>query len=117
MTGAIRIACKENGRVFIIEHVVPGPAEPHFSKLFDIQMMCWGTGRERTEDEYAELLQAAGWTHIGSWYPSERKIGIIEGGAVYRQGRGRGTPAARLLPEESRRSSNGLVRPMVRARD
>ena len=78
----IRKAAPENGRVFIIEHVVPGPTEPHFSKLFDIQMMCWGTGRERTEDEYAGLLQAAGWTPFGSWYPRERTIGIIEGGAV-----------------------------------
>jgi hypothetical protein len=78
----IHKAAPEKGRVFIIEHVVPGPTEPHFSKLFDIQMMCWGTGRERTEDEYAGLLQAAGWTHFGSWYPRERTIGIIEGGAV-----------------------------------
>jgi hypothetical protein len=78
----IREAAPKNGRVFIIEHVVPGPTEPHFSKLYDIQMMCWGTGRERTEDEYAGLLHAAGWRHFGSWYPSERTIGIIEGGAV-----------------------------------
>jgi hypothetical protein len=45
-------------------------------------MMCWGAGRERTEDEYARLLQAAGWTHLGSWYPRERTIGIVEGGAA-----------------------------------
>ena len=78
----IRKAAPENGRVLIIEHVVPGRTEPHFSKLFDIQMTCWGTGRERTEDEYAGLLQAAGWSRFGSWYPRERTIGIIEGRAV-----------------------------------
>ena len=49
------------GQVFIAEHVVPGPAEPHFSKLFDIHMMCWGTGRERTAEEYAALLSTSGW--------------------------------------------------------
>ena len=34
-------------RVFTADYVVPGPEEPHFSKLFDIHMICWGTGRER----------------------------------------------------------------------
>jgi hypothetical protein len=49
------------GRVFVAEFVVPGPEEPHFSKLLDIHMICWGTGRDRTAGEYAELLAAAGW--------------------------------------------------------
>jgi len=67
------------GKVFIIEHVVPGPNEPHFSKLFDIHMMCWGAGRERTEGEYARLLEAAGWKYHRTWYPNDRTIGIVEG--------------------------------------
>jgi hypothetical protein len=33
---------------------VPGPAEPHFAKLFDIHMMLV-SGRQRTSAEYAEL--------------------------------------------------------------
>jgi hypothetical protein len=40
----IRRAASDKGRVFIIEHIVPGPSEPHFAKLFDIHMMCWGAG-------------------------------------------------------------------------
>lgn len=75
----IRRAVSANGRVFIIEHIVPGPDTPHFAKLFDMHMMCWGTGRERTEGEYADLLEAAGWKCAGSWYPSNRLIGVIEG--------------------------------------
>jgi hypothetical protein len=75
----IRVAAPDRGRVFIIEHVVPDPDTPHFAKLFDIHMMCWGTGRERTEDEYARLLEAAGWKWGGSWYPSNRLMGVIEG--------------------------------------
>ena len=57
----IRRAVIRGGRLFVAEHVVPGPAEPHFSKLFDIHMMCWGTGRERTSEEYAGLFRASGW--------------------------------------------------------
>jgi hypothetical protein len=71
-----------NGKIFIIEHVVTGPNEPHFAKLFDIHMMCWGTGRERTEGEYAGLLEAAGWKYHRAWYPIDRTIGIIEGREV-----------------------------------
>jgi hypothetical protein len=75
----IGAAAQDRGRVFIIEHVVPDPDTPHFAKLFDIHMMCWGTGRERTEAEYARLLGAAGWKWVRSWYPSSRLMGVIEG--------------------------------------
>jgi hypothetical protein len=51
------------GTVFIAEHIVPGPEKPHFSKLFDIHMMCVASGRERTAEEYADLLKRAGWKH------------------------------------------------------
>jgi hypothetical protein len=47
--------------VFITEHVVQAPDVPHFAKLFDLHMMCCGTGRERTDAEYAELLCRARW--------------------------------------------------------
>jgi hypothetical protein len=59
----LRRAARGPARLYIIEHVVPGPNEPHFAKLFDIHMMCWGTGRERTAAEYAELIAAAGWRY------------------------------------------------------
>jgi hypothetical protein len=72
-------AVSGGGRVLIVEHIVPGPSQPHFAKLSDIQMMCGTTGRERTEDEYVRLLEAAGWKHNRTWYPVDRMIGIIEG--------------------------------------
>jgi O-methyltransferase domain/Dimerisation domain len=75
----MRTTALGEGRVFIIEQVVPGPETPHFAKLFDIHMMCWGTGRERTEGEYARLLEAAGWKYAKPWYPSNRLLGIVEG--------------------------------------
>ena len=57
--GTIRRRAKPNGRVFIIEHIVPGPSESHFSKLFDIHMMCATGGQERTKEEYTDLLGSA----------------------------------------------------------
>jgi hypothetical protein len=79
LTNLRKSAPSAEARVFVVEHVVPANGVPHFSKLFDIHMMCWGTGRERTEEEYATLLERAGWTPIGSHYPANRLIGVIEG--------------------------------------
>jgi hypothetical protein len=75
----IHRSAAENGRVFIIEHLIPEPSTPHFAKLFDIHMMCWGTGRERTPAEYAALLEQAGWTYRKTWYPPSGMMGIVEG--------------------------------------
>jgi hypothetical protein len=74
-----RNAAPSGGAVFVIEHVVPGPETSHFSKLFDIHMMCWGTGRERTTEEYAALLERAGWRYVKTSYPASRMIGVVEG--------------------------------------
>ena len=70
-------AANPGGRIFLVEHVIPGPGTFHFSKLFDIHMMCWGTGRERTEEEYAALLQKAGWEYRKPCYPASHAIGVI----------------------------------------
>ena len=75
----IRRAAAGPARVFIMEHVVPGHDEPHFAKLFDIHMMCWGTGRERTDAEYTELLRRAGWRKVASHHAPNSIIGVIEG--------------------------------------
>ena len=75
----IRKAAAASARVLIVEHIVPGPGVPHFAKLFDIHMMCWGTGQERTEAEYVRLLERAGWKPAGSLYPANRQMGVITG--------------------------------------
>jgi DNA-binding PadR family transcriptional regulator len=75
----IERASPAGGRVLIIEHVVPGPETPHFSKLFDIHMMCALTGRERTGKEYAVLLGRAGLEYVQTHYPPSKTIGVIEG--------------------------------------
>ncbi|HEX7208262.1 MAG TPA: methyltransferase [Nitrososphaeraceae archaeon] len=69
----------DSGRVFIVEHLVPDPNTSHFSKLFDMHMMCWGSGRERTVEEYSALLQQSGWNYVQTFYPKNGLIGIVEG--------------------------------------
>jgi len=72
-------AASENGRILIAEHLVPGPEEPHFSKLFDIHMMCVATGKERTVEEYVDLLKKTGWNHANAFHSQSGLMGIIEG--------------------------------------
>jgi len=72
-------ASTPGGRVFIVEHVIPDPETSHFAKLFDIHMMCWGTGRERTQEEYAALLEKAGWKYVATWFPASHAMGVVEG--------------------------------------
>jgi hypothetical protein len=74
----IQRAAPAKARLFIAEHVVPGPETPHFSKLFDIHMLCALTGKERTEEEYTELLKQAGFRHVRTYYPQSRIMGVIE---------------------------------------
>jgi hypothetical protein len=42
--------------------VVPEGNDPSMSKLFDMFMMIFPDGRERTEAEYRKLLSAGGFT-------------------------------------------------------
>lgn len=65
-------------RVFIVEHVIPQSGEPDMAALFDMHMMCWGTGRERTVDEYQALLDRSGWRLAATRYPNSGAIGVIE---------------------------------------
>jgi hypothetical protein len=57
---AIRQAMPQHGRVLIIETIVPPTPEPHLSKELDIVMMVLPGGKERTKEEYADLVAKAG---------------------------------------------------------
>ncbi len=78
----IRQRVRKNGRVFIAEHIIPGTSQAHFAKVYDIHMMCWGSGCERTEEQYVDLLTRSGWTLDKSYYPSGRLMGVVVGVAV-----------------------------------
>ena len=67
------------GRAFIVEHVIAASGHSDFASLFDMHMMCWGIGRERTAQEYEHLLRRAGWSPAAIWSTSTGAIGIIEG--------------------------------------
>ncbi|NMH99980.1 methyltransferase [Pseudonocardia sp. K10HN5] len=55
-----RRAMGRDGRLLLIEWVVPTGDTPHPSKFLDLAMLFVYGGRERTEEEYVGLLGAAG---------------------------------------------------------
>jgi len=58
---AIRRAIPATGRLLIIDAVLPAGDTPHFGKLLDLAMMAMLTGHERTQPEFSDLLDAAGF--------------------------------------------------------
>lgn len=54
-----RKAMASNGRLLIVDMIVPETASPSFSKLLDLNMMVMTGGRERTKGEFHALLDAA----------------------------------------------------------
>ena len=51
----------ENGRVLVVDMVVPRNGAKCFSKLLDLNMLVMTGGRERTEAEFRTLLDASGY--------------------------------------------------------
>jgi hypothetical protein len=77
-----RKAVVGSGRLFVADFIVPGPDQPDFSKLFDIHMICWGTGRERTAAEYADLMASTGWRYDATYRAQGAFLGVVAATAV-----------------------------------
>jgi hypothetical protein len=67
----------ENGKILILEMVVPEGNEPSPSKMMDINMLVMEGGKERTEKEYRDLLAAAGFRLI-CIVPTHSPLSIVE---------------------------------------
>ncbi|HEX4949147.1 MAG TPA: methyltransferase [Blastocatellia bacterium] len=73
----IHRAMLENGKLLLVEMVVPPGNEMHFAKLIDINMLVMTGGCERTETEYKELLAQAGFK-LTRIVPTEGPASVIE---------------------------------------
>lgn len=73
----IHAAMNGDGRVLIVETVVPEGNEPHYSKLLDLEMLISPGGAERTAAEYRELLARAGF-ELTRIVPTKSPFSIIE---------------------------------------
>lgn len=67
----------QNGRVIIVDCVIPEGNEPDFSKFFDLNMMVMTGGKERTVKEFDQLLAAADLRFLRV-IPTELPTSLIE---------------------------------------
>jgi hypothetical protein len=72
---------KPNGRLILLEMVVPPGDQPHPVKVIDIEMLFFPGGRERTEGEYRELLAKAGF-RLTRIIPTKSPFSVIEAEAA-----------------------------------
>jgi hypothetical protein len=65
------------GRVLIIEMVLPNDDTPHPGKIFDMMMLVLPGGQERTENEYRDLLRKADF-RLSRIMPTDSEVSIVE---------------------------------------
>ena len=70
-------AMKADGRLLIIEMVLPPGDTPHLGKIMDMVMLVIPGGQERTEAEYGALLGKAGFRLVGV-VPTESAVSLVE---------------------------------------
>jgi hypothetical protein len=75
--GHCRRAIKPDGRVLIVETVLPTGDTPHQGKVQDMVMLVVPGGQERTEAEYSALLDKAGF-RLTRVVPTESVVSIVE---------------------------------------
>jgi hypothetical protein len=75
--GNCRRAMKPDSRLLLIEMVLPPGNAPHPGKMLDIMMLVGPGGRERTEQEYRDLLAKAGFL-LTRVVPTESAVSVIE---------------------------------------
>ncbi len=73
----IHSVMNEDGKVLIIEMVVPEGNEPSPSKMMDVQMLIATGGKERTEVEYRTLLESSGF-RLTRIIPTRSPFSIVE---------------------------------------
>lgn len=75
--GRCRKAMKPDGRLLIVEMVLPPGDAPHPGKILDMVMLALIGGQERTETEYASLLHKAGF-RLSRVVATQSPVSVVE---------------------------------------
>lgn len=75
--GHCRNVITPDGRLLIVETVLPTGDTPHQGKVQDMVMLVIPGGQERTEAEYASLLSKAGF-RLSRVVPTESVVSVVE---------------------------------------
>ena len=79
--GHCRKVIPANGKLLIVDCVVPDGNTPSPSKEYDITMLTGPGGQERTEAQFSSLLKASGF-ELKSIIPTTTMISVVEGKPV-----------------------------------
>ncbi|RPJ09030.1 MAG: methyltransferase, partial [Deltaproteobacteria bacterium] len=71
-----RSAMKKRARLLLVETVVPSGNDPHPGKVIDFDMLIALGGQERTEKEYARLLEEGGF-RLNRVFPTASPMSVI----------------------------------------
>ncbi len=72
-----RNAMKPDGKILVVEIVVPAGNDPSFAKWMDLMMVTYG-GKERSEKQYRQLFAQAG-LRLTRLVPTKDVISVVEG--------------------------------------
>lgn len=72
-----RRAVPGDGALLLVEWVLSGPNEPSHGKLVDVTMLVMTGGKERTPDEYGQLLSSAGF-RLNRVVPTPAGVAVFE---------------------------------------
>jgi len=75
--GHCRNAIARDGRLLIVEMVLPAGDTPHPGKVLDMVMLVFTGGQERTEAEYGALLGKAGF-RLSRVVPTASAVSVVE---------------------------------------
>ncbi len=75
--GNCRAAMNHDGRLLVIEAVIPRGNDPNWGKFLDLNMLVVPGGQERTEAEYRELLASGGF-ELTRVVPTRGDVAVIE---------------------------------------
>jgi hypothetical protein len=71
-------AMNAGGRVILVESVLAPPNTPDFGKLMDLEMLLLPGGRERTEQEFRDLFDRAGF-RLTRTVATQSPLSVLEG--------------------------------------
>jgi hypothetical protein len=71
-------ALPENGKLILVEAVVPPGDEMHFAKFIDLNMLVMTGGKERTAEEFRQLYEVSGFK-LTRIVGTESPFSVIEG--------------------------------------
>lgn len=72
-----RAALPDGGRLLLVENVIAPGNEPSFGKWLDLLMLVYAGGRERTADEFRDLLATSGF-ETKRVIPTAANVCVIE---------------------------------------